>query len=100
MLVTLYKHDPKGRTWYYTLDDRDQSLFHYYTLTVSWGTDLFAGARRQYTFETLAEKDKKIRDILTKKTRRYKILYSYFRKTQGTNAEGASDLLVSRLGHS
>ena len=100
MLVTLYKHDPKGRTWYYSLDDRDQSLFHHYTLTVSWGTDLFAGARRQYTFETLAEKDKKIREILKKKTRRYKILYSYFRKTQETTSLGASDLRAPLQGHS
>ena len=65
--------------WYYSLDDRQQNLFDKYTLTVSWGTDLFSGVRKHYTFDTLSQKDKKIRQILKQKTKVYKILYTYFK---------------------
>lgn len=79
MLVTLYKYDRQGRIWYYSLDDRQQNLFSPYSLTLSWGMDLFSGVRKHYTFKTQAEKDRKIREILKQKSRHYKVLYSYFK---------------------
>ena len=79
MLITLYKYDRRGRMWYYTLDDRQQSLFSPYSLAVSWGTELFSGVRKYYSFDSLAEKDARIREILKSKTKSYKVLYSYFR---------------------
>ena len=83
MLVTLYKYDTHGRMWYYTIDDREQNLFYPHTLTVSWGKELFSGVTKHFTFESLAEKDKKIRQILRQKTKTYKILYSYFKPLPG-----------------
>jgi len=83
MLVTLYKYDTHGRMWYYTIDDREQNLFYQHTLTVSWGKELFSGVTKHFTFDTLAQKDKKIRQILRQKTRTYKILYSYFKPLPG-----------------
>lgn len=79
MLITLYKHDKRGRTWYYSLDDRQQSLFAPCTLTVQWGTDLLNGAKRQFTFDSPTERDNKVREILRAKLKDYKVLYSYFK---------------------
>ncbi|WP_052078406.1 hypothetical protein [Spirochaeta lutea] len=97
MLITLYKYDRRGRIWYYTLDDRQQSLFGQHTITVSWGMDLFSGTQKQYSFDTLEERDKKIREIIKQKSRTYKVLYSYF-KDKSKNKTGTQGAGNSRYG--
>jgi len=86
-MVTLYKRDNHGQTYYYTLHDRQGSLFATYMLTVMWGRKLERSREKIFTFASHQEMNRKIRGILDKKFREgYRVLYSYFR------SEDADDL--------
>jgi hypothetical protein len=39
-MVTLYKKDRQGQPYYYTVHDRQGSLFAPFTLTIMWGKKL------------------------------------------------------------
>ncbi|MFQ3621445.1 MAG: hypothetical protein SNJ78_10950 [Spirochaetales bacterium] len=82
MMLTLYKKDKRGNTYFYTLHDRQGSLFAPFTLTVTWGNSLQKSTERVYTFQTHQEMNKKIREIIDGKIQKgYSVLYSYFRPT-------------------
>jgi preprotein translocase subunit SecD len=82
--------------WYYTIDDRQQNLFGQHTITVSWGMDLFSGTQKQFSFDSVVQRDDKIRDILKKKTKTYKVLYSYFKeKNRRSDAASSSSAHTS-----
>lgn len=79
MQVVLYKTNKKNNLYYYSVDDRQQSLFHPFAITVRWGSTPDGGRERHYYFETEMEKNKKIRSILKERLKQYQVLYSYFR---------------------
>ncbi len=82
MLVILYRRNESGSSYYYTLDDRQQNLFNPHGLTVSWGKHAEGGRQKTYVFESLDEKNRMIRSLLSKKLRTYKVLYSFFKEMQ------------------
>lgn len=86
MLVILYKKTPRGTLSYYTLDDRQSSLFSAWTLSVAWGRTPDAAARKHYQFATLEEKNRKIRRLMQEKLRTYQVLYSYFKDAAERNS--------------
>ncbi|MCX7788975.1 MAG: hypothetical protein N2442_14895 [Spirochaetes bacterium] len=87
MMVTLYRKDNQGHAFYYTIHDRQGSLFAPFTLTVMWGRRLDRSREKIFTFATHQEMNRKVRWILDKKIRDgYRVLYSYFR------SEDAADL--------
>lgn len=88
MLVILYRKDAKGATWYYSLDDRQGQLFHNHTLTVRWGRSPEGGRSRTYSFATLAEKNRMVRLLMGRKLKTHKVLYSWFRPSEGTAVPG------------
>lgn len=79
MLVILYKKNAKGTLNYYVLDDRQPSLFSPWTLNVGWGKAPDASPRKHYSFDSLEEKNKKIRSLMGRKLKDYQVLYSYFK---------------------
>jgi len=79
MLIILYRKNEQGKLRYYSLDDRQQTLFNPFALTVRWGASPDGGSSRTYTFDKLAARDQKIRRILKAKLRDWEVLYSYFR---------------------
>ncbi len=80
MMITFYKPGTSGSCFYYTVHDRQGSLFTSYSLTVIWGRALDRGKEKVYAFENRAEIDAKIRDLIRQRIRKgYKVLYSYFR---------------------
>lgn len=80
MMVTLYKKDHQGQPYYYTIHDRQGSLFAPFTLTILWGKKLDRPREKVLTFTSEEEMNRKIRVILDKKFREgYLVLYSYFR---------------------
>ena len=46
---------------------------------MSWGRSPDAAPRKSYTFETVEAKDAKIRELMKRKLREYRVLYSYFK---------------------
>lgn len=80
MMITLYRIDGKGTAHYYTLHDRQGHLFSDFTFTTSWGKNVSLSREKSYRFDTLKERDEKIRRILQEKFKTgYRVLYSYFR---------------------
>jgi predicted DNA-binding WGR domain protein len=78
MMITLYRTDSSGASHYYTLHDRQGHLFSRYSFTVSWGRNLSAAREKLYQFDSQAEMDAKIRNILRGKiVQGYKVLYTY-----------------------
>jgi preprotein translocase subunit SecD len=99
MQVVLYKKTRNNSLYYYSLDDRQQSLFHPHALTVRWGTSIDGGRERQYYFKSAREKDQKIRSILKAKLKEYQVLYSYFRdRKNAAGAVSAPDDIIAGLG--
>lgn len=83
MMVTLYKKHHQGQPYYYTVHDRQGSLFAPFTLTIMWGKKLDRPREKVITFTTHEEMNLKIRVILDKKLREgYRVLYSYFRPNE------------------
>ena len=81
MTITFYKTNSRGETRYYTIHDRQGNLFNLYCVTTLWGGSTHSGREKVYTFNTEAERDRKIREICRSKIRSgYKVLYSFSRK--------------------
>lgn len=82
MTITFYKTAADGSTRYYTVHDRQGHLFSLHSLTVLWGTEPNRGREKMYSFNSPAEKDRKIKEICRNKARSgYRVLYSFSRKT-------------------
>lgn len=83
MIIVLYKTGKNGKSRYYTMHDRQGNLFSPHVLTVLWGNTPNGGREKEYTFQSLEEKDRKIRELVRKKGRTgYKVLYRFVRKTR------------------
>jgi uncharacterized protein YwbE len=97
MQVVLYRKNRNNQLYYYSIDDRQQSLFHPHAITVHWGSSPDGGRERQYFFSSERDKNRKIRSILKEKLKTYDVLYSYFKDRTGKATEGLPEDLVSRI---
>jgi hypothetical protein len=80
-MLAFYKASTKQKTQYYYIHDYQASLFSPHCLTIIWGKDLQQGRKKEFIFETRAEMDRKIREIVKKRVlENYKLLYSYPQK--------------------
>ncbi len=97
MQVVLYKKTVKNNLYYYSIDDRQQSLFHPHAITVRWGSKPDGGREKQYYFISETEKNRKIRSLLKVKLKEYEVLYSYFKDMQQKGREILSADLADRI---
>ena len=82
MIITMYRTGEDGRLRYYTLHDRQPVMGHPYALTVAWRTGNGAEREKLYVFDSLAEMDRKIRQVFGRRIRDgYRLLYSFSRES-------------------
>ncbi len=92
MIITLFKTSKSGTLQYYTLHNRQALLTEPFALTVAWRSGHGKEREKIYGFETMAEMDKKIRSIFSRKIKAgYKLLYSFMRE-KPANATADSDI--------
>lgn len=81
MILTFYKPGADGAIRYYTIHDRQPLLTAAYALTIAWRTGDGRERERIYGFDTLAEMDKKIRELFGRRIKAgYSLLYSFMRE--------------------
>ncbi|OHD76016.1 MAG: hypothetical protein A3J97_06210 [Spirochaetes bacterium RIFOXYC1_FULL_54_7] len=85
MIITMFRTDPDGVIRYYSLHDRQPLLTARYALTIAWRTGEGRDREKIYGFDTLAEMDRKIRQLFGRSARKgYKLLYSFMRDRPAT----------------
>ncbi|HAW86943.1 MAG: hypothetical protein A2087_06565 [Spirochaetes bacterium GWD1_61_31] len=90
MIITLIKVKDDGTILYYTLHDRQPLLMARYALSVAWRSGEGQGREKIYGFETVAEMDRKIRSLFSRRIRAgYKLLYSFMRERPAHSASDA-----------
>jgi len=92
MIITLYKPGANGTIRYYTIHDRQPLLTARYAMTIAWRSNHGHEREKMYGFETIAEMDRKIRQIFSRKIKDgYTLLYSFMReRPAGVSASAAS----------
>ena len=79
-MITFYKPSDAGVVRYYSVHDRQGSLFLTHGFTAVWGSFPKAGRERVYTFEDRESMDRKLREIFRRRVRDgYRVLYSFSR---------------------
>jgi hypothetical protein len=92
MIITLYKAGKDGKTYYYTVHDRQPVLDAPYALCASWRVGSGKEREKHHRFETLLDRDKMIRRIIAQRVKGgYKILYTF---TRGGVSVGADPALA------
>lgn len=103
MIVTLLKTGSNGSLLYYTIHDRQASLSQPYTLTVTWSRGNGRGRERFYTFDSLEDKDRMIRSLLSRRYKSgYGLLYSFSRDagwTPNESGNGGNEIAAVRRRH-
>lgn len=91
MIITFYKPGANGAIRYYTIHDRQPLLTAAYALTIAWRTGDGREREKVYGFDTLAEMDRKIRELFGRRIKAgYALLYSFMReKPAGAPADAA-----------
>jgi hypothetical protein len=80
MIITLYKIGKDGKTWYYTVHDRQQVLDAPYALSAAWRQGLGRERERLHRFQSLAARDRMIRKLVAQRLKvGYRLLYSFSR---------------------
>jgi hypothetical protein len=80
MIITMFRTDPDGIIRYYSLHDRQPLLTARYALTIAWRSGEGRECEKVYGFDTLAEMDRKIRELFSRRIKKgYKLLYSFMR---------------------
>lgn len=83
MMITLYKTGNNNEICYYTIHDRQALLTAEYSITISWYTGNSKPREKVYGFDSLSERDKKIKAVFRGKIREgYSLLYSYLKKQE------------------
>ncbi len=83
MIIVLYKTGKNGKSRYYTMHDRQGNLFSPHVLTILWGGAPNSGREKEYIFSSAAKKERKIREIMRKRSSSgYKVLYRFVRNTK------------------
>jgi len=99
MIITLYRPGSDGQNRYYSLHDRQPLLTARYALTVAWRTGNGREREKIYGFETLAQMDKKIRELFGRRIRAgYKLLYSFARERPESLTSDEVQALAKRAG--
>ena len=81
----MFRTDPDGVIRYYSLHDRQPLLTARYALTIAWRTGEGREREKVYGFDTLAEMDKKIRELFGRRVKKgYRLLYSFMRDRPAT----------------
>lgn len=82
-MITFYRTAADGSLRYYTVNDRQRHLFSKYSFAATWGRQLSTGRQKLYTFDSAEEMERKLKQIIKQRLRGgYKVLYSYFGKSQ------------------
>ena len=80
MIITLYKVGRDGKTYYYTVHDRQPVLDAPYAICASWRVGLGKERERLHRFQSLLDRDKAIRRLIAQRVKGgYKILYTFTR---------------------
>jgi hypothetical protein len=80
MIITLYRVGKDGKTYYYTVHDRQPLLDAAFAICASWRIGLGKEREKLHRFESLAERDRTIRRLVAKRVKDgYKILYTFSR---------------------
>jgi hypothetical protein len=80
MIITLFRVGADGRTYYYTVHDRQPVLDAPYAICASWRIGMGKERERLHRFETLADRDRMIRRLIARRIKDgYKILYTFSR---------------------
>ena len=83
MIIALYRTGASGIINYYSMHDRQPLLTAPYALTVCWRRGDGREQEKIFGFESVAERDRKIREIFLQKIRQgYSLLYSYIRSQE------------------
>jgi hypothetical protein len=91
MIITLYRVGKDGKTYYYTVHDRQPALDSPYAICASWRVGLGKERERMHRFQRLGDRDMMIRRLIAARIKGgYKILYTFSRG----GVSVASDLLV------
>lgn len=99
MIVTLYKTGKDGRTLYYTVHDRQQTLISPYALTTAWRSGNGKEREKLYYFDSLDEMDALIRSVLAKRIKDgYRLLYSWSRDARWSEGEIARNETLRSAG--
>jgi hypothetical protein len=78
MHLTLYKKEAEDFYYYFHIHDHQRHLFDKPTITVARGDVGSRFMEKHYTFETVMEKDRKIRELFEKKIQDgYEVLYRF-----------------------
>jgi hypothetical protein len=77
MYIVLHRKTKAGKTYYYSLDDRQRTLFAACALSLRWGHSVTGGSTKELFFSSISEKDAKAKSILQEKRKTYEVLYSY-----------------------
>lgn len=86
MTITFIRQKDQGQSYYYSLHDRQKSLFADFILVAIWGKEIAKGREKVYTFKTQKEMDIKVRKIFKQRIQQgYKVLYSFARKEHEKN---------------
>ncbi len=99
MIITLYRPGAKGTIRYYTIHDRQPLLTARYAMTIAWRSSRGREREKMYGFETIAEMDRKIRRVFSRKIKDgYTLLYSFMRERPAGVSPGAASLDTELTG--
>ncbi len=80
-MITFYKRNRAGNPYYYSIHDRQASLFSDYSFTAIWGRRLSSGREKHYVFEDRNSMENTLVAVMNRKVKDgYKILYKYSRE--------------------
>ena len=91
MIITLFKPGEGGKMLYYTIHDRQPVLDAPYALCAAFRVGMGRERERLHRFDTLTDRDKMIRALISKRLKDgYRLLYSFsrsgFAQDQGLSA--------------
>ncbi|MGO8695337.1 MAG: hypothetical protein ACLQMF_16875 [Rectinemataceae bacterium] len=93
MIITLIKTAKDGRLHYYTVHDRQPALDAPFALCSAWRIGMGRERERLYRFQSVTERDRMIRTLVSRRIRDgYRLLYSFSR----AGFAGETDTLLER----
>jgi len=91
MIITLMKNAKDGRLHYYTVHDRQPVLDAPYALCSAWRIGIGRERERLYRFQSVVERDKMIRTLVSRRLHDgYRLIYSFSR----AGFAGETDILL------
>ena len=98
MIITLCKAGSDGRMLYYTIHDRQQVFDAPFALSAAFRVGLGRERERIHRFDTLADRDKMIRSLISRRIKDgYRLLYTFSRSGFSQDNGLAEVLDVARI---